>query len=584
MRRHIRTLRFFSIADAFVLFLLAGLLAAVMLMAQRWNGDFAPAVEIDLSLKSLPLYTLFSASRGIASYFISLAFSLVYGYAAARIPRAERFMIPVLDILQCVPVLGFLPGLVLGLISVFPNSNIGLELATILMIFTSQAWNMAFSFYASLRSVPQDLKEVTQIAGLSWWQRFTSLELPISAVGLAWNSLMSMAGGWFFLTICESFTLGDRVFRLPGLGSYMSVAIEQGNRQAMFFGIVAMMTLIVGMDLLIWRPLLVWVRRYTFDAATDSVEAGHSFLLTLFQESRLLSGIQGLFKRRRRHRRSVTADVPAPSLRESDPPSVIKRKKHFLRMARWVALVCGSAVAAVIMGSLAMGIWRLGGILKGLGWPFWVILFRDAFWTMLRVFAATALSTLWAVPVGLFIGLSPRLLRIAQPIVQVIAAFPAPMLYPLVLALLLRCGVDLDYGSVFLMIMGVQWYVLFNVIAGAMGISKDLQASLRLAGVSKRTMWTKLYIPGIFPSLVVGWITAAGGTWNASIVTEYFKYNHTIHKANGLGSAISRAAETGNFAALAASIIVLIVLVVALNRLIWHPLSELAERRFRMDR
>lgn len=589
MIRVTRLPKLFSWADIFILMMVGGLIYGTTFLARQWNGEFKQAVEIDLSLASLPLYTFFSAARGFASYFISLVFALLYGYAAAKIPRLERILIPLLDILQCIPVLGFLPGLVLGCIALFPHSNVGLEIATILMIFTSQAWNMAFSFYASLRGIPQDLKEMSAISGLSWRQRFLQLELPVSAVGLVWNSLMSMAGGWFFLTICESFTLGARTFRLPGLGAYMAVAIERGNTRAMLSGVLAMMLLIVLLDFLLWRPVLVWVRRFSLDTSSEGVERGHSFLLQLFQESRLLSGIQALWKKLAARFESVAEH------RESVPLSplgwrraVAPQDKAAGRHASPGALLAGKAALYAIGGSLlllsAFAVLKLALLLQELDFRSWVILLRNTFWTMLRVFIATALSTLWTLPVGVIIGRSPRIIRVAQPIVQIIAAFPAPMIYPLVLAALFHFGIALDYGSVVLMALGVQWYVLFNVLAGAMGIDRDLQASMALGGARRWTRWSKLYIPAVFPSLVVGWITAAGGAWNASIVTEYYRYDFRLYASNGLGASISHAAESANFPLLAASIAVMVVVVVALNRLVWHPLTILAERRFRFDR
>lgn len=282
----------FSWQDALILVILAGVVYSVVSLASLWTSDFRPKVEIDLAVSALPKYAFFSASRAMIAYFMSLAFALVYGYAAARIQYAERVLILLLDILQSIPVLGFLPGLVLGLISLFPKSNVGVELSAIILIFSCQVWNLCFSFYASLRSVPQDLMDVSNVAGLTWWHRLLRLELPFSAVGLAWNSLLSMAGGWFFITVCESFSLGERSFRLPGLGSYMAVAIEQGNQNAMISGVITMTLVILAMDIVIWRPVLVWVQRFRFDQHPQSLDYGQSFFLQLFQKSRILDAFK----------------------------------------------------------------------------------------------------------------------------------------------------------------------------------------------------------------------------------------------------------------------------------------------------
>lgn len=577
----------FSLADAFVLLLLASVIYGITSLAAQWNGQFQPVVPIELSLLALPKYALFSAGRGLVAYFISLTFALVYGYIAANSHRMERFMILFLDILQSIPVLGFLPGLVFGLIALFPHSNFGLELAAVLMIFTSQAWNMCFSFHSSLRSVPPDLNDAVQLIGLGRWRRLTRLELPLSSVGLAWNSLLSMAGGWFFLTICETFTLGDHNFRLPGLGSYMALAIDQGNNSAMFLGIVAMMTVILVMDVIIWRPILVWVQRYRFEGS-EGIELNQSFMLQLFQESRLLRRIQ-LVGKKLQQRYSKKRLIPNINSQQSESkfnpllnrlPFNKARAKILPHSIKVISLLLQiSLVTATVYGVV-----KLGALLHGLSGKFWILLLRDSFWTLLRIIGSMILATLWAVPVGVLIGLSPRATRIAQPIVQVVAAFPAPMIYPLILSFLMKLNVSIEVGSMALMMIGSQWYVLFNVLAGALGISHDLQATLSLTTPRKWTHWKRLYLPGIFPSLVVGWITAAGGFWNSAIVTEFIRYEGKTVQAHGLGATISRAAEEANFPALAAGLLMIVCVVVLMNRLVWQRLSEMAERRFQFER
>ncbi|ABC83585.1 ABC transporter permease [Anaeromyxobacter dehalogenans] len=547
---------------------LGGAVYGLVRLAGEWTGAPRPAVEIDLSLGALPGYTLLSLSRGLAAYVLSLLFTLAYGYWAARDRIAERVLVPALDILQSIPVLGFMPGLVLGLVAAFPGSNVGLELAAVVMIFTGQAWNMTFSFYHSLKSIPRDLTEVATLSRFHWWQRFRWVELPFGAIGLVWNGMMSMAGGWFFLMISESFVLGDKDFRLPGLGSYMSVAVAHGDGGAMFAAVVAMASMIVAVDQLLWRPVVVWAQKFRVEESGQT-EAMESWFLDFLRRSRLLPWASGLLRRAVR----TVSSTPRPPPR-SAPRAGRRSLAGAVSLALFVALLA-------LLGWSAVGLVHL---LRRVPFGAWAGIGAAATLTLGRVLLATALGTLWTVPAGLAIGLSPRLSRILQPVVQVVASFPAPMLFPAVVAVLAAAGVGLGWGSILLMLLGTQWYILFNVIAGATAIPADLREAARVYRVGTLQRFRDLYLPAVFPYLVTGWVTAAGGAWNASIVSEYMSFRGRVLATDGLGARISHAAASGDLAVLAAAITVMAALVAIFNRLVWRRLHGVAEERFSLSR
>jgi NitT/TauT family transport system permease protein len=556
------------------LVVIAGLGAAVFALvslAGRWSTELRPSVEIDLSPWALPQYTFYSVSRGLLAYGCSLVFTLVYGYWAAKDPLAERVLIPVLDVLQSIPVLGFMPGLVLALIALFPRSNVGLELVAIIMIFTGQAWNMTFSFYHSVRSVPQDQCEVATVYRFSWWQRLRWVELPYATMGLVWNSMMSMAGGWFFLMICEAFRLGDRDFRLPGLGAYMSVAVEQGDYAAMLWAVAAMTLAIVALDQLLWRPVVVWAQKFRVEEG-GSQEVMSSWVLNRLRRSRLLAAVGGVLRRLGargpgRPRAAATARPGRPRL---------------AAVARTLSL----AAFAVLCLAIVYGLCRLAVLLGDVSLAEWVGLVAAAVLTLLRVLVAVVLGTLWTLPAGLAIGLSPRLSRIFQPVVQVVASFPAPMLFPLVIAAMHAARISLGWGSIALMLLGTQWYVLFNVIAGAMAIPADLREAADSYRITGWRRFRVLYFPAVFPYLVTGWVTATGGAWNASIVAEYVTFRGEVLEASGLGQQISAAAaaEPVRYHLLAASILLMATMVVVFNRTVWRRCYRLAEERFSLNK
>ncbi len=554
----------------FDILLLVGFVGAIfglLSLAGEWR-TLRPAVHIDLSPRALPLYVFYSLCRGLFAYVLSLLFTLTYGYWAAKDPIAERVLVPLLDILQSIPVLGFMPGLVLALVSVFPASNIGLELACVIMIFSAQAWNMTFSFYHSLRSVPKDQIEAATTYRFDWWQRLRWVELPFATIGLVWNSMMSMAGGWFFLMINESFVLGQKDFRLPGIGSYMSVAVAKGDVRAMVWAIFAMVLMIVVLDQLLWRPVVVWSQKFRVEEGAEEVSAS-SWFYDWIRRSLLIDWIDRLVQRARERRHVRRAERAQKAT--AKPPS---QSSSFLSL-----LLFG-----VLMAFLLFGGWRLFELLRQLHFRDYPPILRACGWTLGRVLLSTTIGTIWTLPAGLAIGLSPRLSRIFQPVVQVAASFPAPMLFPLVIAMLSAAGVSLGWGSVVLMLLGTQWYILFNVIAGAMAIPSDLREAGFSYRLNLRQRFKSLYLPGVFPYLVTGWVTAAGGAWNASIVAEIMNFKGQLLTTNGLGALISQAAERADFPQLALGVTVMAVVVVFFNRTVWKRLYRMTEERFSLSK
>jgi NitT/TauT family transport system permease protein len=558
----------FSWVDLFIAIGLAGLLYGLVDLASQWSAPHRAAVQIDLSPWALPEYTFFSLSRGLIAYGISLTFTLVYGYWAAKDELAARVLIPLLDILQSIPVLAFLPGLLLALEAAFPRNNVGLEMAAILMIFTGQAWNMTFSFYHSVRAVPLDQKEAAAIYRFNWWQRLRWVELPFATMGLVWNSMMSMAGGWFFLMINEAYQLGDKDFRLPGVGSYMQVAVNEGRVDAMLWAMLAMLLMIVGLDQLLWRPVVVWAQKFRVEEGGEQPVMS-SWLLDWLRQSRVLAAAISLVRR-----------FPPPQFRTSSRRPTGASITNAPTGSRWAS----HAVFALLMVVLAYGAWHLVLLLVQVSLPAWGETLAAALVTLGRVLVATAVGTLWALPAGLAIGLSPKLSRVFQPIVQVAASFPAPMLFPLVIAGLNSAGVSLNWGAIMLMLLGTQWYILFNVIAGGMAIPADLREAARSYRLGLWQRLRTLYVPSVFPYLVTGWVTAAGGAWNASIVAEYITFKGMELQAWGLGGQINHATSHRDFPLLAASVLVMAVMVVLFNRLVWRRLYELAERKFSLSK
>ncbi len=564
-----------SFADALVLLFLVAFVYGLVGVAQIWTSPFHPSTQIELNLASLVGYSFLSLVRVALAYVCSLAFTLTYGYVAAKSRRLEPLLISILDILQSVPVLGFMPGLVLTLVHLFPSNNIGLELAAILMIFSGQAWNMVFSFYTSLKAVPDEWKDMTALLRLTPMQVLRSVELPFAANGLLWNSMLSMAGGWFFLMTIESFSLGDRSFRLPGLGSYMAVAHERHDYGAIFAGVIAMFVLIILVDRVLWAPLVVWSERFKFQSKREET-IPRSFVLDLVMKSDLLSKYFQLvetLKDRLGERRDAL-------LRLEKAPAPVRFVARVTPSWKTTLRYAGFALLALI---LVGGTWKMYQFVAATTGGMWVKLLAETGLTLIRVCIAVVLGSLWCIPVGVLIGTRPALTRRLQPVVQIVAAFPFPMLFPLIVLVMAKMGIRLELGSIVLLMLSSQWYILFNIISGASAIPAsvmELAELLRIRGVA---YWKSIIFPAIYPSLVNGWVTAAGGAWNACIVAEWVKTGDQVHQAKGIGSAITFYAESADFAALASGITVLVVTVVLINRFLWGWLYHQAETKYKMD-
>jgi NitT/TauT family transport system permease protein len=541
-------------------------------IGRSWLGPVKVESEISQNPQSLPLYALYSLVRILVAYALSLLFALAYGYAAAKSKRAEMVLIPLLDILQSIPVLSFLPGVMLAMVALFPSRQLGVELGSVILIFTGQVWNIAFSFYSSLKSVPRDLREAAIIYRFSRWQRFLELDLPFSTIGLVWNSMMSVAGGWFFLMACEMFVLGDKDFRLPGLGSYLQTAASNGNTRAMLWGLAAMVTVIVLMDQLIWRPVIAWADKFKFEQVESSVTVENSILSFIRKESFII----------RTYRRLLHPMVDWVTLnlaKGAKKAAETFAARDKLRSGRWFRWL----LAAVCAVAIIFTVYRAIGELAQLHRDDVLLLLRSAGLTFVRVNLALILGALWTIPVGVAIGLSPRFARMMQPLAQLAASIPATALFPVILLFLIRMRGGVEIAAMVLMLLGTQWYILFNVIAGAMAIPTDLKEVAYIFRFSSLDRWRHLILPGIFPYLVTGMVTASGGAWNASIVAEYFHFQGRIVEAPGLGSTITRASDSGRFDLLLASTLIMATVVVLINRLLWRRLYRLASTRYKLE-
>ena len=530
--------------------------------------SFTPTSHLRISTDParLPYYAVRSLIRMFIALFLSVVFTLIYGYAAARSRRAERVLVPLLDILQSVPILGFLSVTVTGFIALFPGSLLGLECASIFAIFTSQAWNMTFSFYYSVKSVPRELDELSRMLRLTRWQRFWKIEVPNGTIGLVWNGMMSFGGGWFFLAASEAISVLNHSYTLPGVGSYVAAAVKAGQLGKVGFGIVTMIVMIVAVNFLFWRPLTAWAERYKYEQS-ESSEQQRSIALELLLRSnwpRVL-GRARLRAAERLGRMMVFLGRDGVS-----GPVPVRRRR-----------IGDTVYYAALIGALGYGAYRLldyigNGV--GLGGVGHVFVLGAV--TFSRVLVLVVLGTLVWVPIGVWIGFNPRVARFAQPVVQILASFPANFLFPFAVLLFIHTGISLNIGGILLMSLGAQWYILFNTIAGAMAIPTDLREAMDMMGVRGWQRWKRLIIPGILPAYVTGGITAAGGAWNASIVAEVATYGTHTLTATGLGAYIAHATGNGDFPEILTGVTVMSIYVVGLNRLFWRRLYKLASDRY----
>ena len=562
-----RTKRAFTWGDVLAL----GIIAVLVFIGTRLALG-APQViagpQISLSPDALPWYTLFSLGRMTAAYTLSMLFTLIYGRAAAYNRRAELILMPLLDVLQSVPILSFLPVVLLSLSVILPQ-KLAAELASIVLIFTSQAWNLTFAWYQSLTTIPKELREVSNIFGLNSWMRFKRLELPFATISLVWNSIMSWAGGWFFLMAAETFTVGERDFRLPGLGSYLHEAASRGDYRAILLGVGTLVLTIFILDQLVWRPLLAWADRFKLETI-EGAESPRSWFFDAIYNARLIQWLKenGI--------RPLAEAIDTAMSRWLPSTKVVEQSEG--NPSRWFRLV---VIIFALM--LLYGLYRAGLMLLQVPLEQWTGIGISVVATLLRVTLALAIAAAWTVPVGVLIGTNRRLAALLQPLVQITASLPATALFPIVLLFVLRLPAGLNLAAIILMLMGTQWYLLFNTIAGASAIPQDLIYTTDLLQLPRWERWRTLILPAIFPYFITGAITASGGAWNASIVAEYVQFGGQTLKTIGIGATIAHATAIGDYPLLLAATLSMVITVILINRLVWRRLYALAEDKYRME-
>ncbi|UIF85814.1 ABC transporter permease subunit [Cupriavidus sp. UYPR2.512] len=558
--------------NRFDLALLPIILAVIVMIAfaaQQMNAPFHPdqPLAVHLDVAYLPYYLMRTSIRMLAALAASLLFSLAFAALASKSRTAEKVLVPALDILQSIPVLGFLSITVTGFIALFPGNIAGVECAAIFAIFTSQAWNMAFSLYQSFRTIPGDLLEAAAMFRLSPWQCFWRLEVPFAMPGLLWNMMMSMSGGWFFVVASEAISVSGHDIRLPGIGPYIALAIQQQDLAAIGWAILAMLVGILLYDQLLFRPLVAWADRFRFETLAQD-KLPQSWLLDLLRRSAWVGAML-----------AQTAALAGRTLAWGARRGQAPLQPDNPRRALWFARVRDTVIVLVALAALL----RVGYFVHSeVGWAeVGHVLWLGAI-TMVRVVVLIALAALVWVPIGIGIGLNPELARVAQPIAQFLAAFPANLMFPLAVMLIVRFGLNPEIWLSPLLILGTQWYILFNVVAGASGIPTELKLAARNFGLRGWLLWKRFLIPAVFPSLLTGLVTAAGGSWNASIVSEYVTWGDRTIVATGLGSYIAETTARGDFPRIALGIGVMALFVVGFNRLLWNRLYQLAQERTRL--
>lgn len=553
--------------DIVIFFIITGILSLIIYIASQWSGTYERTIEIDLNPAKIPEYAAQSLVRLFLAYLLSFAFSIWYGYTASRSKIHEKIMIPILDILQSIPVLSFLPGVVLAMISLFPGQRIGIEIACIILIFTGQVWNMTYSFYHSVNTIPKEMHEVVRLYKFNKFSKFLRLDLPFSAIGLIWNSIMSVAGGWFFLMACEMFILEGKDFRLPGLGSYIQTAANSGSIEHIFYGLGTMILLITVIDIVIWRPLVVWSQKFRMDAVQPEDER-ESLVLNILTTS-------VLFKKFGKLLINFLTTVEKFSYKK-----IIKGESKLIKSTSKVLGIF------LFIGFLILLIWLLIKAMSIVSQVtlenIWEII-SSAFFSLLRTSAAVLIALAWTLPVGVYIGMNAKAAKFLQGIIQIIASIPATAVFPVIVLFLIKMGGGLDIGAIFLMLLGVQWYLLFNIIAGASAIPKDLIEISKAYGIKGFKKWKTLIFPCIFPYLITGLITAYGGAWNSTIVCEYVSFGGDIISTKGLGALISSSSAEGKFGILLLSTLTMSFMVVAINRILWKRLFIIAKNKFILD-
>lgn len=559
-----------GLADAAVIVLTLLMLLLAGLSMRHMVVPFTQTVEprISLSPLALPAYALWTTTRMLLALAISLLFTLVYATLAAKSRRAEILLIPLLDVLQSVPVLGYLSFTVAFFLAAFPHRALGPELAAIFAIFTSQAWNMTFSFYQALKTVPHDLDDASRSFNASPWQRFWQLEVPFAVPGLVWNMMMSMSGAWFFVVASEAIAVGDTQITLPGIGAYVAAAIQARHLTAIGWAVLAMIMTIFLYDQLLFRPMVAWADRFRFEQ-TAATTVASSWVLDLLRRSQLMQ-----------HAAAPMAAAWHAVTHARLAPRASRKRPRAHRSSRWLDAL-GYALATVAAVYLAMR--ASHAVEQSFSWEDLFTVLRNGGITLLRVVVLVILASLIWVPIGVMVGLRPALTEKIQPLVQFLAAFPANLLFPLAVFLIVRGHLAPGIWLSPLMIFGTQWYILFNVIAGASAYPSDLREAAACFRIRHGRWWKDVMLPGVFPYYVTGAVTASGGAWNASIVAEWVRWGPRKLDGGGLGAYIARMTEAGDYPHIALGIVVMAALVIAMNTLLWRPLHGYAQRHMRLD-
>ncbi|MGO0122529.1 ABC transporter permease [Desulfothermobacter acidiphilus] len=573
MRQQVQLLvRKFSLADLLLIVTVLALLYGLVHLGAGIAQPLEVGSKISLDPCNLPYYAGRSLLRMFIAMTASIVFSIVYGYWAAYSRKAERVLIPLLDILQSVPVLGFLSVTITGLVALFPHSMVGAEMASIFAVFTAQAWNITYGFYQSLRTIPRELRDAAAIFRLNWWHRLWQLELPFATISLVYNAMMSFAGSWFFLSASEAISVLNRNIYLPGLGSYLAMAITEKNTVALLYSILTMALTIILVDQLFWRPVVAWSQRFKLEQTKDR-ETSPPWLVRILRRSDLVRTFgEQVLEPLKRNLVIGGGRLAAPPLQPTRPGF----KQQLLKILGWAALL-------LLVGYSVFYGYRGVILVAQLGREGFLHLIQLGFYSLLRVTVAVVLGTLIMLPLGVYLGWHPERARRWQPLITFVASFPANMLFPFFTILFLRWHVNQNWGAIPLMMLGTQWYILFNVIAGVSSLPNDLKEATVLVGAKGWKKWRYFILPGIFPFLVTGGITAAGGAWNATIVAEVVSWgNHTL-QASGLGAYITNATEAGNWPAIVGGIVVMSLYVVVVNRLFWRKLYHLAEIKYHVE-
>ncbi|MGB9667407.1 MAG: ABC transporter permease [Thermosulfidibacteraceae bacterium] len=557
-----------NVIDLVVALFLLLFLTLIISVTSKWNKT-GYYFEVNLDPVYIPWYTAQSLVRMFIAYILSIVFSIWYGYTASKSRIHSAIMIPILDILQSIPVLSFMPAVTLAMISIFPNKRIGVEIASIFLIFTGQVWNLTFSYYHSINSVPREFKEAAYIFRFNKVSKFIRIDLPYSIIGLVWNSIMSVAGGWFFLMACEMFTLGDKYFRLPGLGSYIQTAAEKGNIEYVIYGIITMVATITILDFIIWQPLTTWAQRFKMEKVVEEIES-NSIVYNILGKSKIANKLGSFIY-------SLITFIEKMSYKFERGERKKSKALSLIINTLWIALI--GTFLFMILSKIELLLTTFGSLTK----EEILLLLKSVLFSLMRVFLSITIALAWTLPIGVIIGMSKSLASKVQGIFQILASIPATAVFPLIVVIILKLNLPVDVASISLILLGTQWYLLFNIIAGAYSIPRDLievADLLKLKGINR---WKMLLIPGILPNLLTGLITASGGAWNATIVSEFISYEGRILKTSGLGALIAESALNANFKMLLVSTSVMAMVVASINIFIWKRLFRVVKSRFILE-